>query len=157
MNKIKLEDLEQILTQQLNDEATRRRIIETVREFLTDTDEQEVEPEVRPETRNVTILMGSEETLSSINTDELSAFTVQIDTETDHNTLIPHLIQKARDFNNQSKRRSSHIRRLGETFDTLKPKKHCDMFPRKIYTKESALVLKSLNLPITTNNENGQA
>lgn len=155
MNKIKLEDLEQILTQQLNDEETRRRIIDTVRDFLTDTDEQEAEPNVRPETRNVTILMGSEEALSNVNTDELSAFTVQMDAEADHNSLIPHLIQKARDFNHQAKRRSSHIRRLGETFDTLKPKKHCDMFPRRIYTKESALILKSTNLPITTSNENG--
>lgn len=155
MNKIKLEDLEQILTQQLNDEEARRRIIDTVREFLTDTDESEPEPNVRPETRNITILMGSEEALSNVNTDELSAFTVQVDVEADHNSLIPHLIQKARDYNHQAKRRSSHIRRLGETFDTLKPKKHCDMFPRKIYTKESALILKTTNLPITTSNENG--
>jgi hypothetical protein len=155
MNKIKLEDLEQILAQQLNDEEARRRIIETIREFLTDTDQQETEPVVRPETRDVTILMGSEETLANINTDELSAFTVQIDAEADHNTLIPHLVQKAREFNEQTKRRSSHVRRLGEVFDTLKPKKHCDMFPRKIYTKESALLLKTVNLPIASISENG--
>lgn len=155
MNKIKVEDLEQILTQQLNDEETRRRIIETVKEFLTDTEAQDEEPITRPETRNITILMGTEESLANINTNELSAFTVQVDAEADHNNLIPHLIQKSRDFNNQAKRRSSHVRRLGEAFDTLKPKKHCDMFPRKIYTKESALILKSTNLPIMANPDNG--
>jgi predicted secreted protein len=155
MNKINIEDLEQILVQQVDDAHTRSRIIQTVRDFLSEQDTEPTEQEPKPETRNLTILMGSEEALRNINVDELSAFTVQIADDSDHNTLIAHLVQKARDYNQQAKRRSSHIRRLGEVFDTLKPKKHCDMFPRKIYTKESSLILKTPNLPITPQNVDG--
>lgn len=155
MNKINIEDLEQILVQQVEDAHTRSRIIQTVRDFLSDQDAETTEQEPKPETRNITILMGNEEVLGNINVDELSAFTVQVDAEADHNGLISHLVQKARDYNQQAKRRSSHIRRLGEVFDTLKPKKHCDMFPRRIYTKESSLILKTTNLPITPANIDG--
>lgn len=155
MNKINLEDLEQILVQQLEDAHTRSRIIQTVRDFLSEQETEPVEQEPKPETRNITILMGNEEALRNINVDELSAFTVQVADDADHNALVPHLIQKARDYNQQAKRRTSHIRRLGEVFDTLKPKKHCDMFPRKIYTKESSLILKTPNLPITPVNVDG--
>lgn len=147
--KITISALEEILAQRVERREVDRN---TAVSILEDAKQRAASagytPQVREETRDITLLIAEQEVLDRIDTERLSAFTVQIESGADHNTLVQHLVSSARNFNAEAKRASSKIWRLGEVFDTLKPKKHLDGFPKRIYTKESALVIKTTNLPL---------
>jgi hypothetical protein len=147
-DKINLDELAHILDQQ-TDQVLKERILAEVRNYLAEQETEPEEPQAeKPPTRDITILFGSQEAIDAIDPNTLTAFTVQVEEGSDHNNLIPHLIQKAQAFNAEAKTARSKIRRLGEVFDTLKPKKHLEQFPKRIYTKESALILKTTNIAI---------
>lgn len=154
--KINISDLEQILAQRVEQRQVDReaaiRILEDARQLVRQgggaTERQE-----RPETRDVTILVTDQETVQLLDTDRLSAFTVQIESGEDHNAIIGRMVEKSRVFNANVKRASSRIRTLGEAFGSLKPKKDLEGFPKKIYTKEAALVLATPNLVVPGNAE----
>jgi len=146
--KISVEELDTVLTASVQDGAEKERILAEVRNYIANlaNDQDEAEPAV--ETRDVTILFGSQETIDVIDTDAIVAFTVKIEATSDHNQIIPHLLAKASIFNQNTRRRNSRIQNLGETFNTLSPKRHLDEFPKKILTKQASLVIKTTNHPI---------
>ena len=150
-DKITVEELGEILAQQLEDQQVADRILAEVRNRIQEQAGQEEAAPPRPETRNITFLVGGREAVQMVNVDELSAFTVQVDSGADHNALLPHMIAAARTYNDGLTRRGVRIRRFGDIFDTLKPKKHLDQFPKRIYTKESALIIATENLPVVIN------
>jgi len=151
MKKLSVQEIENIIRATGLTPADQEDILTQIRSHATETDETEAVPAEASPTRSVTILMGTEEVLATVDTDQLTAFTVQIDAEANHNALVDHFVQKAREHNANTKKRSSKIYRLGEVFDTLKPKKHLDNFPKKIYTKEASLIIKTTNLNIPQN------
>lgn len=153
--KINISDLEQILAQRVEQRQVDReaaiRILEDARRLVRQSGA--TERQERPETRDVTILVTDQETVQLLDTDRLSAFTVQIESGEDHNAIIGRMVEKSRVFNANVKRASSRIRTLGEAFGSLKPKKDLEGFPKKIYTKEAALVLATPNLVVPGNAE----
>lgn len=151
MKKLSVQEIENIIRSTALNPADQEDILNQIRSHATtETDETETVPEAAP-TRSVTILMGAQEALDAVDADQITAFTVQIDSEANHNALVDHFVQKAREHNANTKKRSSKIYRLGEVFDTLKPKKHLDSFPKKIFTKEASLIIKTTNLNIPQN------
>ena len=146
--KITVEELSEVLAQQLDgQDETRERILDGVRRYLRAADQDREERPERPPTRDVTIIVGSEEALGGIDPGQIYAYTVQMEDGEDHNRLVQHLLAKAAEYNSGCKRRA-RVRRLGGVFDTLKPKKHLGGFPKRIYTKEPALVVLTQNLPV---------
>jgi hypothetical protein len=152
MKKLSVQEIESIIRSTALTPADQEDILTQIRSHAA-TQEEDLEGVTTPTspTRTVTILMGAQEALNAVDTDQLTAFTVQIEAEADHNTLVGHFVQKAREYNANTKRRSSKVYRLGEVFDTLKPKKHLDSFPKKIMTKEASLIIKTTNLNIPQN------
>jgi len=151
MKKLSVQEIENIIRATGLTPADQEDILTQIRSHATaETEDIERAIEASP-TRTVTVLMGTQEALATVDTEQLTAFTVQIEAEANHNALIEHFVLKAREHNANTKKRSSKIYRLGEVFDTLKPKKHLDNFPKKIFTKEASLIVKTTNLNIPQN------
>lgn len=151
MKKLSIEEIEQVISRAV-DNDTKTLIMSEIVSFVETQDEGEDDPTTlpTPETRSITILVGASDVIEPINTDQLYAYTVSCEIERDHNDLIRHLVQKATEFNSKKKKRSSKVYSLSEVFESLKPKKDLDLYPKKIFTKESAMVLKTVNLQIPT-------
>ena len=145
--KISIEELTTVLSTSVENEEEKQRILTEVRNFLASL-EDDTEPEPPVETRDVTIIFGNQEALDMIDTDTISAFTVKIEATADHNQVIPQLLAKAAVYNQNLTRRQTRIQNLGETFGLLSPKKHLEGFPKRILTKEPALVITTTNLAI---------
>lgn len=147
--KITIEELATILSASVEGEAEKQRILAEARNYLSSQgDAGPVVSPPQPETRDVTIIVGAEDTIALIDTDSISAFTVKIDATFDHNGLIPRLMQRAAVYNESVRRGRPRIETLGEAFALLSPKKHLEGSPKKILNKHPALVLTTTNLSV---------
>ena len=148
-NKLTLDELHEILTASVEDKAARQKILLEAKMFLEANEEEKPPKKPKIKTKDVTILFGEPADLALIDTDRISAFTVQIAEEADHSTLLGHLEKAAKEYNLNATKKKNKIQKLGEVFDTLKPTKHLNKFPTKIYTRVSALIIKTTNKEIT--------
>ena len=152
MKKLTVQEIESIVARVVDPQA-RQAIMSEVISYAGTEEEPDDQPTDPMQYRPVTILVGAPEIIEPINTDQLYAYTVSCEVQRDHNGLINHLINKAAEYNTKKKRKRSKIYRFSDVFDSLKPKSDLDMYPKRIYTKESALILKTSNfsIPQTSN------
>ena len=146
--KIEKDIIENVLTERLHDEEAIREIM-TALEQRAQEERPPRDPTETQEKRNVTVLLCSEDDvpLAAELSDRITAVTFQIVDQQNHNELIDSVLRGARSYN-ENKRPASRLRNFAEACEKLSPKRHLESFPKRIYTKEPALVIASTNAPV---------
>jgi len=155
MKKFSIQEIEQIILRSVEDDQTRSRIMSQVAEVANRQNTEEDDTIPREECSSVTVLIGPQEVLDLVDTDQLYAYTVSCPIARDHNGLVTHLINKAFEYNSKKKRKNSKLAKLAEIFSKLKPNSDLDQYPKRIYTKEASIIVKTVNLNIPQNDPIG--
>ena len=151
--KINQETVEDVIRNTVTDPA----VVETLLRQITERAEQELaearanapEPDTGDK-RNVVILLCSEEDVQPLRefAERTTALAVQIDAERNHLEVVDAILAGGIAYNDTKRRANLKVQSLAEACEVVSPKKHLGGFPKKIYTKEPALILVSTNLPI---------
>jgi hypothetical protein len=156
-NKVSLQDVERVMREFVPDTNVVQTVITQIRQITTETTVQN-DPVPKTPTQNIAILVGAQEELDKIDESQLYAYMVTCDLEDIDqpeklSRLVPHMMQKAVEFNSKKKRKSSRVKKLVSVFEKLKPKFDLNGFPKRIVTKkEPALIIKTTNLSIAEQN-----
>ena len=102
--------------------------------------------------RNVVILLCAENDVEPLRAfaERTTAIAVQIDAERNHLEVVDAILAGGGTYNETKRRANLKVNTFAEACEVISPKKHLGGFPKKIYTKEPALIVVSTNLPVIT-------
>jgi len=153
--KLSLQQITRIISTSPVDDNTKNSIMQNINEYVREQQNQGTEETPpKPQKYPVTILVGSQEVLDQVNSDQLYAYTVLVAQTENHNETINELRKTAVLYNTEKKRKKSKIYRFTDCFERLKTS-HLDQNPLRILTKEPAILLKTSNFAIS-HQDNGQ-
>jgi hypothetical protein len=150
--KIDIEEVEAAIIQAVESVELRNTIIENIRQRAQETAPEPREPDTS-EKRNVVVLLCSREDLMELQdlSERITALAFQINADQNHDQIIDSIYHAGIAYNATKRRENLKVRNIAEACDTLSPKKHLSEFPKKIYTKEPAMVLVDVNRRIPLN------
>jgi len=153
--KINQETVEDVIRNTITDPAVAATIIQQI----TERAEQELaearanapEPDTSDK-RNVVILLCAEGDVAPLRefAERTTAIAVQIAAEDNHLEVVSSILTGGAAYNDTKRRANLRVQSFAEACEVVSPKKHLNGFPKKIYTKEPALIVVSTNLPIPT-------
>jgi hypothetical protein len=152
--KIDKDAVEEVIRNTVTDPAVVDQIIQQLNERARQEQEEQranAEQNQAGEKRNVVILLSAQEDIEQLRelAERTTALAVQIDAERNHMEVVDAILRGGAAYNDTKRRASQRVVNLAEACEVVSPKKHLEGFPRKIYTKEPALIVVSTNLPVT--------
>ena len=152
--KLTLQEIHRIIETSQVDDNTKNSIIQNINQYVREHQNQGVdEAPPKPEKYPVTILVGAQEALDAVNSEQLFAYTVMVAETANHNETINELTKTAVSYNAEKKRKKSKIHRFTDCFERLKTS-NLDDNPLKILTKEPGIIIKTINFNISQQNDN---
>ena len=151
--KINEETVEDVIRNTVTDptvvETILRQIRERAAQDLADARANAPEPD-NGDKRNVVVLLCAEADVEPLRAvaERTTAIAVQIDAERNHLEIVDALLTGGATYNDTKRRANLKVQNLAEACEVVSPKKHLGGFPKKIYTKEPALIIVSTNLPV---------
>jgi hypothetical protein len=151
--KLSLQQIHRIIETSEIDDNTKNSIIQNINQYVRENQNQGVDEALpKPEKYPVTILVGAQEVLDAVNSDQLYAYTVMVAETANHNETINELTKTSVSYNTEKKRKKSKIHRFTDCFEKLKSSNLEDN-PLKILTKEPAIIIKTANFSISQQND----
>lgn len=136
--KVDLDTVESVLADHIPDTSNRLKIVQDIEKYL---EEQKANREPRKKTKNQLIAVAVTDNEEIV---ETPLYVVQVPEDFDHNTLVPQIIEAAKDFNNSKKGRKNPVSNVGETFESVTRK----LFKERgldVKTKEPVIVVQTVN------------